>query len=88
MPSISRSKVIQGFLHLFGDPRYLEIGVAAGVTFHAVRAGRKVAVDPKFRFDVNEALGVQQSHASYHEMTSDAYFGAVVALTDRGGSVF
>jgi hypothetical protein len=82
MPKLTRAEVLQGVLAFFPAPRYLEIGVARGVTFHALKAARKVAVDPAFRFDVPAA---RQAHpqASYHQVTSDVYFGTIVEPGER-----
>ena len=77
---ISRSGVLQRLLGLYEQPRYLEIGVNRGVTFHAVTAHRKVAVDPKFVFAVPAG---QSEGVSYHEVTSDEYFGRIVAAEER-----
>ena len=38
-----RHEVNQGILDRFASPAYLEVGVAQGVTFHAVQAASKVA---------------------------------------------
>src|SRR5690606_9964215 len=46
--------------------RYLEVGVFKGVTFNEIRAERKVAVDPKFQFEVPPA----SPHVEHHEITS------------------
>ena len=70
---MERKQVMQGFLDLIGDARYLEVGVEYGVTFHAVRAQHRVAVDPHFRFDVPE-LRLSDT-LEYHEVPSDEYFG-------------
>lgn len=51
---------------------YLEIGVFEGITFHDVNIERKVAVDPRFRFDVKQ-FG-RPGRIDYYEMTSDKYF--------------
>lgn len=66
----ARYSVIQSFLALFPQPRYLEIGVNKGVTFHNLTASKKVAVDPKFLFTTND----REPDAEYHEVTSDVYF--------------
>ncbi|OGA54313.1 MAG: hypothetical protein A3G24_03680 [Betaproteobacteria bacterium RIFCSPLOWO2_12_FULL_62_13] len=76
MPGLKRAEVVQGLLALFDQPRYLEIGVARGITFHAVTAAHKVAVDPKFRFNIDEARSADP-RAVYHPVTSDEYFGAI-----------
>ena len=72
---MTRDAVVQAFLSRFDRPRYLEIGVQDGVTFDAVDAAHKTAVDPAFRFDVSEARR-RHSDCSYEECTSDAFFGA------------
>jgi hypothetical protein len=54
-----------------GARAYLEVGVAAGKTFNALRFPRKVAVDPKFLFDT-DAHAVEGT--TFHQMTSDEYF--------------
>ncbi len=77
-----RDEVIQRLLDLFTGPRYLEIGVSEGVTFHRVIAREKVAVDPTFAFDVDTAKRAH-GNAWYHEVTSDTYFGSIVDDDDR-----
>lgn len=79
---VSRDAVLQGLLALFEAPRYLEIGVAHGTTFHRVQARRKVAVDPSFRFDVAAAREENPS-AAYHEVRSDTYFGEIVGPDEQ-----
>ena len=82
-----RAEVIQGLLALFGAPRYLEIGVHSGETFHAVTAARKVAVDPAFRFSIAEAAEADPT-AEFHPMTSDAYFAATPGDAETFDLVF
>ena len=84
---LSRAEVVQGLLTRHSVPSYLEIGVSTGATFHAVKASRKVAVDPHFDFDV-EAARASQPEALYHEITSDEYFGRVAAPSDRFDVIF
>ncbi len=72
-----RSEIVQSLLDLFDAPHYLEIGVHEGVTFKALRAAKKVAVDPEFLFDTKAAAGSGGVVIDYHEMTSDEYFGRV-----------
>ena len=50
------------------------------MTFHNVRAAEKVAVDPRFVFDL-EAARAENREARYHEVTSDHYFGQIVTRT-------
>ena len=50
---------------------YLEIGVSKGRTFNALDFPRKVAVDPKFRFDTAE---YRRAGVDFFETTSDAFF--------------
>jgi len=68
---MERSEVVQHLLNLHESSSYLEVGVNRGVTFRAVEAERKVAVDPEFLFDVPESNG----HEAYYEVVSDEYFG-------------
>lgn len=82
MPRLSRAAVVQGVLDLFPAPRYLEIGVSQGVTFHALKAATKVAVDPVFAFDVPEAERTNPN-ARYHQVPSDVYFGTIVDPAER-----
>lgn len=79
-PVITRAQVIQTFLDLFPNPTYLEVGVFDGYTFKDIRAARKVAVDPMFRFDWQS---VQDPTAEFHQIPSDEYFGKVVSLNTR-----
>jgi Methyltransferase domain len=74
---ITRDEVLQGLLALYAAPRYLEIGVFRGTTFHNLEAPRKVAVDPAFQFDVAAARRDNPA-ASYHEVPSDTYFGTII----------
>ncbi|GJD50304.1 hypothetical protein OPKNFCMD_3043 [Methylobacterium crusticola] len=69
---MERPEVIQPIIDLFPAARYLEVGVSQGVTFHALRAGTKVAVDPNFLFQVPASPTADGSH--YHSCTSDAFF--------------
>lgn len=50
---------------------YLEIGVAKGRTFFGVNVERKVAVDPKFQFDV---INHGSDSSRFFEVVSDRYF--------------
>lgn len=70
LSSVRRIKKIGAHI---GAKSYLEIGVFEGKTFHSLRFPRKVAVDPKFQFDVatNKHAG-----ADYFEMPADRYFTA------------
>jgi hypothetical protein len=60
-------------LDLLKGTSYLEIGVNRGVTFHGVRAANKVAVDPEFLFNIEEAK-VNNPGCTYCSATSDDYF--------------
>jgi hypothetical protein len=76
-----RADVVQGFLNRFTNPSYLEVGVESGVTFHALNAHRKVAVDPRFAFQVPEPRITQA--VEYHEVLSDDYFGGLGPETEK-----
>ena len=54
-----------------GARSYLEIGVARGRTFNSLEFDRKVAVDPKFNFEVAE---FQKEGVEFHALPSDRYF--------------
>lgn len=83
---MKRRDVIGPLLALYDAPRYLEIGVEAGTTFHAVAAARKVAVDPDFRFVVPEPRITPT--VAYHQTTSDDYFGRLIDEDDRFDVIF
>lgn len=87
VPKLTRSAIINGLCLLFDEPRYLEIGVSQGLTFHSVECVHKVAVDPKFRFDV-EAASRANPQSVYHQVTSDRYFGAIADPEDRFDIVY
>ena len=79
---ISRSEVINSFLALFDRPNYLEVGVSEGETFFAVKADRKVAVDPVFRFDVDSAK-LRNASCAFHQVPSDSYFSERIDQLDE-----
>jgi hypothetical protein len=73
-----REQIISHFVGLYDQPRYLEIGVQNGITFDHVTAPVKVAVDPEFLFDPEAARAKpNNAGATYHQVTSDAYFGDI-----------
>jgi hypothetical protein len=74
---IGRAQVMRRLLAHYEAPRYLEIGVCEGRTFDRVTAAVRVAVDPEFRFD-HTAPERQVAGTSYHQVTSDEYFGTIV----------
>src|ERR1022692_2180630 len=86
MAMVSRADVVQALVDLYEEPSYLEIGVHSGETFHAVKAKRKVAVDPKF------AISPENREASdvvvYHEVTSDIYFGELASSDEQFDVIF
>jgi hypothetical protein len=65
---MQRSDIINQFISRLGYERYLEIGVQSGVTFNAVNAPTKVAVDPAFVIPRELLTG------EAFEITSDTYF--------------
>lgn len=56
--------------------RYLEIGVAKGHTFRKVNVQFKVAVDPRFRLDIDS---IANSSTVFHEVTSDEFFESLAS---------
>lgn len=79
---IPRPTVLSRLTNLYPEPRYLEVGVANGSTFDRVKASRKVAVDPAFRFD-HVAAQRDRPGTEYHPVTSDAYFQTVVGEDEQ-----
>jgi hypothetical protein len=77
-PGIARWEVVQALLDFYDAPRYLEVGVSKGRTFHHLTAGLQVAVDPKFGFDWKSEQARRGGQARYHRVTSDEYFGSIV----------
>lgn len=75
---VARWEVVQGLLDFFDAPRYLEIGVNKGLTFHELHAELQVAVDPTFNFDWEAEQAQRGAQAQYHQVTSDEYFGSVI----------
>lgn len=74
----SSSGLIQRLLLNYETPSYLEIGVAEGATFLDVKAVRKVAVDPSFRFPLPD-----DPSAAFFACGSDDYFQSI-----NGGEMF
>jgi hypothetical protein len=86
---MERSVVIQRLLDLYEAPRYLEIGVDQGTTFHSVHAAAKFGVDVKFAFDLAAATSDIKNHsASYYEMTSDQFFAKTDKSQERFDVIF
>ncbi|WP_134767360.1 class I SAM-dependent methyltransferase [Nocardioides sp. 1609] len=77
-PPVGRARVVNRLMAMYDEPRYLEIGVCSGRTFDRARAATKVAVDPAFEFDPSDPARVVAG-TEYHQVTSDEYFGTVVA---------
>ena len=67
----ARPRRLNAVRAIIGATSYLEIGVATGATFFAVDASRKVGVDVKFAFDVNEQ---RDPRATFFQMKSNDYF--------------
>lgn len=70
LAKIPRNDVVQTFLNMYENPSYLEVGVSEGVTFHSLKAGKKVAVDPDFKIDPSR----REHNSEYNEITSDEFF--------------
>ena len=73
---VFRAEFLNGVLSQFHEPNYLEIGVNEGQTFFEVSASHKVAVDPRFVFDVEKARE-SQNGSEFFEVTSDEYFSTI-----------
>lgn len=78
---VSRPEFLSQLLSQFDSPAYLEVGVNEGQTFLPLSARRKVAVDPKFVFDVAAAKAANDG-SEFHEVTSDVYFCDIATRED------
>lgn len=78
---MAREDVVNAALSLFPKPNYLEIGVNTGKTFFAAMAHSKVAVDPVFLFDIEQAKR-QNPNAIFYSVESDPYFGGIASDRD------
>lgn len=76
---MNRIDVIQQIIDHTGAQNYLEIGVSKGDCFLAIKARRKVAVDPKFNVSPRRKLKkiFRNWRAQYYEMASDDFFATV-----------
>ncbi|WP_342151006.1 class I SAM-dependent methyltransferase [Methylorubrum sp. SB2] len=68
---MQRPELINSFLSLFDQPRYLEIGVEKGLTFKEIKADWRVGVDPQPKFEDETFLG---EDFQMFRMPSDKYF--------------
>jgi SAM-dependent methyltransferase len=68
-----RTEIIQHLINRYGYKSYLEIGVAKGENFEAIKCERKVGVDP----DPNSKATVKQTSTDFFEtnITGDAING-------------
>lgn len=72
-----RPELINRFVSLFDQPRYLEIGVEEGHTFKAIQADWRVGVMPYPRFEDDSFLG---EDFELFRMPSDRYFTDAVEI--------
>ncbi len=73
-PEGTRPRRINRLVRLLGARSYLEVGVAGGATFFAVDVANKVAVDPRFAFDVDARRG---PGVEFHAVPSDTFFAGL-----------
>jgi SAM-dependent methyltransferase len=74
-----RTQIIQRILNKRTSARYLEIGVDSGINFFSIKAGRKIAVDPKFNFSRMDRIrwlfkNRSNLFARFYNGTSDSFF--------------
>ena len=67
---LSRQGRLNKLAEINSSSRYLEIGVFKGVTFNKVNVPFKVAVDPEFKFNVNDC---KDTKTIFHEKSSDDF---------------
>lgn len=70
---ITRDTVVQSVIDLFDYPSCLEIVASKNETLKKIKAKRKTAVDPCFRFDFNNYSELD-SDISFYQGTSDDFF--------------
>ncbi len=71
LPPKRRNERLNKLASINQSSRYLEIGVSKGFTFNAIEIDYKVAVDPKFKFDVEKYASDQ---IVFLEVSSDNFF--------------
>lgn len=76
---MNRNTVIQDIIDKKKAHSYLEIGVDHGKNFFPIKAGKKIAVDPSFKFGKKKRTkwalkNLYNLAAKYHQITSDEYF--------------
>ncbi len=73
---MQRDAILQRVIDKINAKTYLEIGVQRGKNFYAIKAPKKIAVDPHFMIGIQRRLkhplGIFNS--SFFEMTSDQFF--------------
>ena len=84
---MERFEVVQSVLEMFEKPRYLEIGVNEGRTFHSLIADKKVGVDPNYLFDIEEARSLHLNN-QYIVQTSDDFFSAHLDMMEKFDVIF
>jgi hypothetical protein len=84
---VERAEVVQRIVSMYGNPSYLEIGVDQGATFQAVKAKRKVGVDPNFKF-TPENIANGEISVEYVQATTDRYFGGICLPEERFDVVY
>lgn len=81
---ISRMTLIQHAVDRLRAVRYLEIGVADGQCFCAIRVAEKIGVDPVAP-EPAVVSELARPGASYHAMTSDDFFAQAAPTVLAGG---
>jgi len=76
---LNRLEVIQALIDCKRAKTYLEIGVECGDVFLKVKAGKKIAVDPKISISKKSRFrsilkNISNISNQYYEMTSDVFF--------------
>ncbi len=76
---MNRTQVIQQIINKKAARSYLEIGVYNAKNFSEIKAWKKIAVDPAFKFTKIKRIkrafkNVFNIFAKYHEITSDNFF--------------
>ncbi|KQT46816.1 hypothetical protein ASG52_14040 [Methylobacterium sp. Leaf456] len=72
-----RHELINRFVSLFDQPRYLEVGVEEGLTFKEIEADWRIGVVPHPHFEDDSFLG---ENFQIFRMPSDQYFADAVEI--------
>ncbi|MCK5211062.1 class I SAM-dependent methyltransferase [Candidatus Parcubacteria bacterium] len=73
---MNRIEVVQRIINKINAKKYLEIGVEFGTLFFRIKAQKKIAVDPQFKFSLKKKIYKLffERGSKFFEMSSDDFF--------------